>query len=222
MHPPNIVSENMEVENIQEQQKVPGWTACNSNVHTDNIPHQSSIAYLPLIDAITTKYRTVNIILKQAIVKSEQLSLTNTLVFDQANMYTCKGSRSCIVWERRIQTCSSETWCLSHIYDLSECDRKEIFGCSSLWCMVVFAPGPATAVLEGKTYNYMTNYNYLPNSMIHLLVQWLNFGIVTLIWLTYCWDSSGQVRKATGICTSNVYVKCCHGCFHLIEQTTVA
>ncbi len=62
---------------------IPGWTGFNSQL-VANIPGQSNIGYLPIINSPATDMATVNAVLKQSISISQQLQIPEiVLVFDQ-------------------------------------------------------------------------------------------------------------------------------------------
>ena len=54
---------------------IPGWTGFNTRLCSKNIPPQSKIGYLPIIDASPTQMSTVNTILIRSIDIAESLNL---------------------------------------------------------------------------------------------------------------------------------------------------
>jgi hypothetical protein len=57
---------------------LPGWTGFNTILCKDDIPDVSRFGYIPVIDASTTEYSTINTILKRSsdIVDTLQLQYT--------------------------------------------------------------------------------------------------------------------------------------------------
>lgn len=64
---------------------IPSWTAFNANIRKNQVPIQSNIGYLQMIDASPTELSTVYTLLKRSLKLADQLSQEDeTSVVDQA------------------------------------------------------------------------------------------------------------------------------------------
>ena len=64
---------------------LPGWSGFNTMLYHNNIPKESRVGYLPIIDASPTEYATINAILKTSMKIADKMQLQYAvLVFDEA------------------------------------------------------------------------------------------------------------------------------------------
>ena len=71
--------------NHSEERPLPGWTGFNTMLNETEIPNESRIGYLPVIDNSPTEYSTINAILEKGVDIANALQLDHiVMVFDEA------------------------------------------------------------------------------------------------------------------------------------------
>ena len=68
-----------------QESPLPGWTGFNTMLNGNEIPRESRIGYLPVIDNSPTEYSTINAILENGVAITNALQLDHiVMVFDEA------------------------------------------------------------------------------------------------------------------------------------------
>ncbi|KAL2104338.1 hypothetical protein ACEWY4_001206 [Coilia grayii] len=134
---------------------LPGWTGWNTQLHESDIPQQSKIGYLPVIDASPTNLNTVHTILTRSLEIADKLELNEiVLVMDQAIYAKAQEIRwaNSTFMERIVLRMGEFHTCMAYL----SCIGKR-FGDAGFQDIIteaeVVAAGSMDGILSGHQYN---------------------------------------------------------------------
>ena len=175
------------------EQVVPGWTAFNAMMTSNNVPPQSNIGYLPMIDGSATQHNTVYTLLSQAVTMAKELNLQDAIIVVDQAIYAKAVD---IVWKEKevFKNVVLRLGAFHTSMTFMSVIGKRFADAGLLELLVnscIVAPASAAAVLDGKHYNRSIRAHKLIVEAL-LRVRWAAF----VEWL--------QTKPFTGIDTTRL------------------